>query len=303
MEAERDVLRAEVKSLRERVENRLAEQSAAAERSYEATCSLADSLAEVLKRQRRYERSLTLNSFVAYLIFTLLLGGGFFLLYRMRVGELVGESVRYRAERDSAMKKAHELDRALAARKAGEQAAYSYYQLLRDGRTEEAVRRHAELGKLALTPTERELFEERIKRSRSELVDAAFAAGVSALRRNDLGLAQSELTRGLGLSPEGTRAAELRYQLGMALLKAGKVPEAARELELAVAQGIDKLGGQDAHFHLGAALEKQGKLPEAQRSYERFIAAQPRHWLSRLARGRVAQLARRGGNAAAPAAR
>ena len=41
------------------------------------------------RRQDRYERGLSLNSFVAYVLFTLLLGGAFFLLYRSRAERLV----------------------------------------------------------------------------------------------------------------------------------------------------------------------------------------------------------------------
>src|SRR6266568_3187351 len=57
-----------------------------ATRTHNAVATLAASLKEVVTRQQKYERGLNLNSFVAYLLFTVLLGGGFALLYRSRAG-------------------------------------------------------------------------------------------------------------------------------------------------------------------------------------------------------------------------
>src|SRR3989304_1198738 len=74
-----------------------------ATRTHHTVLTLAAALKEVVQRQDRYERGLNLNSFVAYVLFTVLLGGGFFLLYRSRADRLVRErglALRQRAVAD-----------------------------------------------------------------------------------------------------------------------------------------------------------------------------------------------------------
>src|SRR5512144_1424991 len=89
----------------------IAEAHGVATRTHNAVATLAASLKEVVTRQAKYERGLNLNSFVAYLLFTILLGGGFFLLYRSRAGQLG-------AERDAALRKqAEAAEDAAAARR------------------------------------------------------------------------------------------------------------------------------------------------------------------------------------------
>src|SRR5687768_8661224 len=75
----------------------IAEAHAVATRTHTAVNTLASSLKDVVTRQDKYERGLNLNSFVAYVLFTLLLGSGFYLLYQSRAEVLL-------AERDAALR-------------------------------------------------------------------------------------------------------------------------------------------------------------------------------------------------------
>src|SRR5687768_15050468 len=82
-----DVSDNEERDVRE-LKRELAETHSLIARTHNSVTTLAASLKEVLARQDRYERGLNLNSFVAYVLFTVLLGGGFFLLYRSRTRSL-----------------------------------------------------------------------------------------------------------------------------------------------------------------------------------------------------------------------
>src|SRR5690242_15959604 len=70
---------------------------------------LADSLATIVSTGRKRERTLNLNSFVAYVLFTVLLGGGALLLYRTRVDELVAARDRAVSERTALSERASQL--------------------------------------------------------------------------------------------------------------------------------------------------------------------------------------------------
>src|SRR5690348_8664036 len=80
-----EVVAAELESLRRKVDDN----AALVRRNQLALTELAENVGKLVAEQRRRERLLTLNSFVAYLLFTVLLGGGFLLLYQSRADALV----------------------------------------------------------------------------------------------------------------------------------------------------------------------------------------------------------------------
>ncbi|HUH02507.1 MAG TPA: tetratricopeptide repeat protein [Kofleriaceae bacterium] len=283
-----DDLRAEVAELGRRVE----EQATLARKSQQSVASLAESVASVVARQRHSDRRLHLNSFVAYLVFTVLLGGGFFALYDARTGNMVRERNDAVAERDSARHRVTELSDELAGRDAAHSSAFEFFKLLRDGNTADAIARHTEVERERLTPTERELFDREIEKARGEIVDAGYLTGIDAFRRNDFDKAVTELRRGLAYQADGARAAQMRYYLGAALQQKGDSENAVRELELAMAGGVEQAGMVDARFYLAQALEQLGRLSDARAEYEKFASANPKSPLALAARRMATQLSR-----------
>lgn len=281
--------------LRENVETltrRLDEQAALVRKTQASVSSLAESVAAVVSRERTADRRLHLNSFVAYLLFTVLLGGGFFALYNARTGDMVQQRDDAVAERDSARSQVSTLSGELAARQASEKKAYDYYLLLRDDQGAEAVARHADIEKETLTPTERELFAQGVEKARGQIVDAGYLSGIDAFRQNNFERAVTELRRGLAYQGEGARAAQMRYYLGVSLYKQGEHEEAARQIELAMAGGVEDAGMVDARFYLASAFEELGRYAEARAEYGKFATAQPRDPLAIAARRKAAGLTR-----------
>ncbi len=254
---------------------------------------LAESVGKLVAQQRRRERGFTLNSFVAYFLFTALLGGGFFMLYSSRAGELVKSRNHAVQEADKAEKQLTALLEEIAARDAAAATASAYYQLLRDGQRDKAIAQYPEVQAAALTPTEREIFAAGEKRARAEIVDAGYLAGLDAYRAAKLPEAITELKRALGYEEEGPRAALMRYYLGVAQVKTDAAEDGAKQLELALAGRVDEAGIVDARFWLATALEKLGKLDEARAEYDKFASANPTSPLSVSARRKSAALARR----------
>jgi tetratricopeptide (TPR) repeat protein len=285
---EAEVILSELDALRRKVDDN----AALMRRSQLTVSELADSVGKLVAEQRRRERAFTLNSFVAYCLFTLLLGGAFLAVYRSRADELVADRDRARDERRAATRRADDLAAELAARDQAAAAAHAYWQLLRDGRRDEAIAQYGAVQGAALTPTERELFAEREKQARAEIVDAGYLAGLDAYRAGKHAEAIGHLERALGYEEEGPRAAQMRYYLGVALVRTGAAEAGARQLELALVGRVDESGVVDARFWLGVALEKLGKPAEARTEYDRFATANPRHAFSVAARRKSAALAR-----------
>jgi len=283
-----EVIAAELEALRRKVDDN----SAGVRRNQLALSELVESVGKLVVQLHRRERWYSLNSFVAYLLFTVLLGGGFLLLYQSRADELVSARDHARKDRDVERRRADDLAAEVAARDAAATQALAYWKLLESGQRDEAIARFAEVQAAALTPTERQLFTGREKQARAEIIDAGYLAGLDAFRAGRFADAIATLKRALGYEEEGPRAAQMRYYLGVALLKTKTPVDAEKQLALALAGRVDENGVVDARFYLAVALERQQRYQEARAEYDRFANAQPTHPLAFAARRKSAALAR-----------
>lgn len=270
----------------------LAEAHALANRTHAAMTTLATSLRDVVVRQDKYERNLNLNSFVAYVLFTVLLGTGFYLLYRSRAEVLVEEREAAMRARSEAVAERLAATAKLEEREAGSRKAEEFWKLLTDGRRADLIARMPELAGVKMTTVERQVLEQGAFRSRAELVDASYAAGIEAVRGQQWKRAASELKRALSFEEEGPRALQMRYNLGLALARLGEYPEAIKQLDLAIAGGIEKTGGIDARFWLAAALEATKQLDRARAEYMRFAETHGEHPLAGGARRKANEIVR-----------
>lgn len=282
-------LRGELEALRRRLDDH----GTLLRKGQQALAEMAESVGRLVTSQRRRERLLNVNSFVAYLLFTVVLGGAFLTLYRSRARELVSARAVAVDERDQARSRARTLEATLSEREQATRAAFEYYQLLQGGQRGEAVARYAALDPAALTPTERAVFEQGHKKAREELIDAGYLAGLDAARDGEHAKAIAELRRALAYEEEGPRAAQMRYYLGVALVKTKEPDKGKRELELALAGRVEQSGAVDARFWLATALEASGDVAAARTEYDRFASTQPNHPLSVAARRKSMALARK----------
>lgn len=280
-------LRAELDALRRRLDDHGVVQR----KTQQALAELAESVGKLVTGQRKRERWLNVNSFGAYLLFTVVLGGAFLTLYRSRASDLVHGRDAAVSERDTARARAKDLEARLAARDQGSERAFAFYKLLQEGKRVEAVAQYGELDPASLTPTEREVLAQGQKKAREELVDAGYLGGLDAAKVGDHAKAIAELKKALAYEEEGPRAAQMRYYLGVALVKTGEPQKARRELELALAGRVEQTGAVDARYWLASALEASGELEAARTEYDRFASAQPANPLSVAARRKAMTLA------------
>lgn len=277
----------------------MGEAHAISTRTYNAVTTLAGSLKEVISRQNRYDRGLNLNSFVAYLLFTVLLGGGFFLLYRSRADRLVSERDQAIRARESAIGETRGVRKELVERDEAAKKAQDFWSLLKNGKKAEAIALFPEISHERLTAVERQVFDEGVTRARAEIVDAGFTGGVEAFQKEQWKAAATALKRALTYEDEGPRAAQMRYYYGVALSKQGDYAEASRQLELAIAGGAERTVGPDARYYLANAFELLRQNEPARAEYEKFATGRPTHPLANAARRKAAAIAQSGAAKAA----
>ncbi len=275
------------------VRREIAEVHAVASRTSNAVSTLASSLKDVVVRQEKLERGLNLSSFVAYIIFTALLAGGFFLLYRSRAGQLVSERDAAVRGRDEALAEAQAARREVATRDQAARKAYDFWQLVVAGKRNDAIARYPEMVGEKLTPTEEQVFKDAVAKARAELVDQGFASGVEAFKAEQWKRAAGEMKKALSFEDDGPRAAQMRYYYGVALVKQGDYQEAARQLDLALGGGAERTVGGDARFHLATALEMLKQPDRARAEYLRFADAHPQNALAWPARRKATEISQR----------
>ena len=271
------------------------EQAAQLRKNHAAVTQLAESVAQLVALGRKRNRWINLNSFVAYLLFTILLGGGMVFLYRARVRELEGRHTPPPA----AAAKATEAPPVVA----DDTAAASLYAVVRAGDDAALVAREPEIAKAPLTPTERALFTDLIAQAKKRLGKTSIEDGITAFKSGAWSDAATALERAVADDPDGARTAQLRYYLGVARWKLGDHAAAVEQLRRALAGKLDA-ASNDARYYHAAALDKLGEAEKARAEYDRFATAFPQHPFAVAARRRSAILWRpKGAPAPRPRAR
>jgi tetratricopeptide (TPR) repeat protein len=277
-------------ALLDALRRKLDDQAAQTRRTQDQVTQLAESIAALVAAGRRRSRWLNLNSFVAYLIFTVLLGAGTLFLYRNRADELVEARDLALAERDDASKRASDAAAKAAARDQAEAKAWELYQWIEQGKRGDVSGKLAALRDVPLSRTERAALAERAEHSQALEVEAALKAGAAAVKSGKTADAIASLEAALKIEPASTtRAAQMHYYLGLAYAKAGELEKAIAHLQPAVNADVEP---DEARFQLASVLDRSGAYAKARSEYDRFATAHPQSPQAMFAMRRSATLAR-----------
>jgi len=275
-------------ALLEGLRRRLDDQAVQGRKTQTQVAELAQSIAGLVEQQRRRSLWLNVNSFVAYLMFTMLCGAGCYLLYLSRAKELTAARERAVSERDAAVRAADDATVRAVAREAADNKAWEVYQLLEAGKRLEAVAKLDALRDQPLSKTERAVLAARVHDTQMMEVDAALKAAVVAYKAGRPGEVIKPLEAALTGEPPGARAATIHYYLGLAYART-ELDKAAIHLQAAIAGDVDQ---EDARFQLASVLDRSGVFAQARAEYDRFATAHPQSPLAVFAMRRSATLAR-----------
>ncbi|HEY1549215.1 MAG TPA: tetratricopeptide repeat protein [Kofleriaceae bacterium] len=287
-DASQDLAEAEGWALLDGLRRRLDEQGAQTRKTAAQVQQLADSIGALVAAQRRRSRWLNLNSFVAYVVFTVLLGGAFYFLYRSRARDLVTERDRAVTERDTATRGLTDATGKLAARDAADAKALDAWQLLEAGKRDVATKRLAELANAPLPKLERDMLATRAKQAELVQVDAALKSASTAYRAGKFADAATTLEAALTLQGAAPRLGDVHYQLALAQMKLNLLDKAVVHLQAAVDAAV---ADEDARFQLAGALDRLGQWGKARVEYDKFATAHPQSAWAVPALQRSAQLA------------
>lgn len=263
------------------------------ERTQAALATLATGVHGVLERQDRASRRVSLSSFGAYAIFTVLLATGFVVLYRMRAAGLSDERDRAIAAHTKAAAELETLRASNATRAAAATQAAALWAVVEAGRKDELVARAAEAKAPGLSPVESAALTRAVHDARRGMVDDAVAAAQASGRAGKWAQAAEAYRGALAVADETTgQKGALGYRLGVALLRAGDHEGASRALTDAIPLGGEK-EGPDLYFLLGSANEARRDDVHAAEAYQKFVDGHPNHSMAPSARARLVWIAAR----------
>ncbi len=281
-------------ALLEGLRRRLDDQTSQGRKTQQQVSQLTESIAALVEHQRARTKRLNLNSFVAYVIYTVLLGIGFYVLYNSRANELVEAREHADKERDTATRRADDLAVKATAREQADTAAWEVFQLLEAGKRSEATGKLAALRELRLSRTERAVLAARAHETQIQEVDAALKAATALFKAGRYGDVVAPLEAALVGEPSGSRAAAMRYFLGIAYAKTNALDKAIAYLQAALDADVEH---EDARFQLASALDRNGAYARARTEYDKFATAYPQSQFSVYAMRRSAALAKLPANA------
>ena len=285
-------------ALLENLRRRLDDQVAQGRKTQAQVGQLAESIAALVAEQRRRSLWLNVNSFVAYLVFTLLCAAGCFLLYRSRAHELTALRDQAVGERDTAVRRADEALTRSVAREAADAKAWEVYELLEAGQRGDAVTKLTALRDQPLSKLDRAVLAARLHDTQVLEVEAALRSAAVAVKAGRPGDVVKPLEAALAAEPPGARAALMHYYLGIAYART-ELEKAVAHLQAAVAGDVEQ---DDARFQLASALDRSGAFAAARAEYDRFATAHPQSQLAGFAMRRSATLSRAPAALAAPPA-
>ncbi|MBL0213363.1 MAG: tetratricopeptide repeat protein [Myxococcales bacterium] len=284
-------------ALLEALRRRLDDQGSLGRKTATQVSQLAESIGALVSEQRQRAKWANLNSFVAYVIFTVVVGAGFYMLYRSRAHELVEARDAAQRERDQAVQHTNELTAKATARDQADNRAWEVYQLLEAGKRSEAAGKLGALAELPLSRTERAVLAARAHETQVMEVDSALKTAAASFKAGRYAEMIPALEAALVSEPAGARASTMRYFLGVAYAKANELDKAIAALTAAVAAEVDQ---EDARFQLASALDRAGQYARARTEYDRFATAHPQSGLAVFAMRRSATLARMPATAPVP---
>lgn len=223
------------------------------------------------------------------MIYTVLLGIGFYVLYNSRANELVEAREHADKERETAVRRADDLSVKATAREQADTAAWDVFQLLEAGKRSEATGKLAALRDLRLSRTERAVLAARAHETQIQEVDTALKAATASFKAGRYAEVIAPLEAALVGEPSGSRAAAMRYFLGIAHAKGGSLEKSISYLQTALDAEVEH---EDARFQLASALDRSGASAKARIEYDKFATAHPQSQFAVYAMRRSAALAR-----------
>ncbi len=188
--------------------------------------ALSADLKSIAKRQQGYERQIFRNNAVAYVVTMLVMFVGLKVAWDARLDAIRAEGKNTVDKLAAAEAELRGLQAAEEQRLRTSQRATDFWELISQNKRRELIESYPEVSKLALTRTERAVFEQAVERSKNELSLLAYQQGLEHVRTGRWHEAQQSLRDSLNYKSDASHSPQATLALARALRGLGRQREA-----------------------------------------------------------------------------
>ena len=253
--------------------------------------SLSAEVRSIARRQASYERHISLNSVVTYVIVAILCWAGVQLAYNYRQSSIEESLVAAREEADKAKKELAELKKSLGKSKKGSGEDLSQlYELIHDGQHQEAIDAFEVLDVDTLSPLEKKLLTDQIEEFRGDLSIQHYSRGLDLVSEQKYPEAVLEFRQSLRFKENAGHAKASKIQLANALRLQGKPREAIAVLQRLIEEHLDRNLSDDAYWYLALSHQEAHQKDEARSVLKALMRQFPDSQYYRAARIKAADI-------------
>jgi len=226
--------------------------------------SLSAEVRSVAKRQASYERHLSLNSMVTYIIVAILCWAGVQLAYNYR--QVYLEESLEAAQKDAAAAKKELSDLKKTQNKSGKSGGedlLEIYTLIHEGDRLAAIEAFEKINMDSLTTLESKLLSDAIEEFRDDLSMQHYSKGLELLSQKKNAEAVEEFKKSLRFKNDAGHAKAAEIQMANALRLQGKPREAIAVLQRLIEDRLDRELSDDAYWFLALSQYDAHQRDEA----------------------------------------
>jgi TolA-binding protein len=190
------------------------------------TNALSADIKSIAKRQQTYERRLSWNSAVAYVVFVIVVFTALKFAWDARVDAIKGETEHLSADNERLRKEAREAQKRDEDRARAEAKAALFYDLVRQNKRVDMVEQFESLKKEALSKPELATFTDAVEKAKNELAAQSYAQGQDKSRVQRWQEAATLFEESLKYKEDGAIAPSVRLALSDAYRHLGRQKEA-----------------------------------------------------------------------------
>lgn len=259
------------------------------------TNSLAADIKSIAKRQTGYERRLTWNSAVAYLLFATLSFVGLKLWSNVRINEIESEKADLTREVAELRRDLVEETRRAEQREQAERKAAAYYGLIREQDRTKVVEGYKAIRQEQLSTAEAEFFKDTVDRFRYDLSIMTDQKGIELMRTGRYAEAAESFQEAIRLKEDASHILYVKFHLAKALRKLGRCEEASLYTKEVVEQekDVEDTLQVDAAWLMSQCAEDLGDLDRARKPLRIILRRWPASAIIPDARKRLNELTMR----------
>jgi TolA-binding protein len=214
------------------------------------TNALAADIKAIAKRQQGYEKRITWNSAMAYVVFVVLMFLALKLALDARVDQIAAREESLKAEVERLRKDQKDAVKREEDRARTEAKAAQFYELVRQGKRADVVDGYAQLKGEQLSRAEDMMFADAVERARVELTSQQYIRGMEKMKLQRWQESATIFEEALRYKDESSMAPQIRLALSEAYRKLNRQKDAIPMLHALADNPVNKDVQDDALYLL-----------------------------------------------------